>query len=327
MRWKRIAAAATVAAAALAGAVGTASALPTATRLAGADRYETAVEVSKANFSAGVDVVFIARGDDYPDALAAGPVGAKLGGPVLLVAPGTIPSKVIVELQRLQPKRIVVLGGDNAVSPAVETALDPFTTGPVDRIEGPDRYSTAAALSAATFSPGVPVAYVALGTNYPDALAGGAAAGSEGGPVLLVTKTSIPSTVATELDRLNPAKIVVLGGTDAVAESVSSLLNAYSETVVRRSGADRFATSVEISKGAFTTASTVYLATGENFPDALAAGPPAGIDDGPILLVRKTCIPASVNAEVTRLGATSVVILGGTAAVSTAVAEGTLCTA
>ncbi|HET9436051.1 MAG TPA: glycosyl hydrolase family 18 protein [Candidatus Limnocylindrales bacterium] len=91
---------------------------------------------------------------------------------------------------------------------------------PVTRLGGADRYATAAAVSRATYAPGVPVVYLASGTGFADALAGAPAAGMQNGPVLLVTATSIPSVVATELARLKPARIVVLGGTGAITDAV-----------------------------------------------------------------------------------------------------------
>jgi putative cell wall-binding protein len=82
-------------------------------------------------------------------------------------------------------------------------------------------------VSAATFAPGVPVVFIAAGQNFPDALAGGAAAAAEGSPVLLVRQNSIPALVATELDRLNPGRIVVLGGPAIVSDAVKTALGAY----------------------------------------------------------------------------------------------------
>ncbi len=82
----------------------------------------------------------------------------------------------------------------------------------VQRIAGTGRYDTAAAVSASFFDPGVPVAYVATGLSFPDALAGGAAAAATGGPVLLVDRVAVPAATATELERLRPGRIVVLGG-------------------------------------------------------------------------------------------------------------------
>ena len=84
-----------------------------------------------------------------------------------------------------------------------------------------------AAASTYTFGTGVPVAYIATGQNFPDALAGSAAAGHEGGPLLNVRGGSIPGPVAAELDRLNPARIVVLGGSAVVSDAVAAQLAAY----------------------------------------------------------------------------------------------------
>ncbi|HZM73936.1 MAG TPA: cell wall-binding repeat-containing protein, partial [Candidatus Polarisedimenticolia bacterium] len=81
-------------------------------------------------------------------------------------------------------------------------------------------YATAVAISAASYGPGVPVAYITSGLGFADALAGAPVAGRDGGPLLLVPNTSIPASVAAELTRLAPARIVVLGGTASVSAAV-----------------------------------------------------------------------------------------------------------
>ncbi len=288
------------------------------TRLAGADRYETAAAISAANFSPGVPVVYIATGANFPDALAGGPVAKIKGGPVLLVQAGAIPAATATELTRLLPANIVILGGTAVVSAAVATALDAYTTGTVTRLAGADRYETAAAISAASFSSPVPVVYIATGANFPDALAGGPVAGIKGGPVLLVQAGVIPAATATELTRLLPTNIVILGGTGVVSAAVATALDAYTTgTVTRLAGADRYETAAAISAASFSSpVPVVYIATGANFPDALAGGPVAGIKGGPVLLVQAGVIPAATATELTRLLPTNIVILGGTAVVS-----------
>ncbi len=196
-------------------------------RLAGADRYATAAAVSAATFAPGVPLAYIATGTNFPDALAGAAAAGTTGGPVLLVTPTSLPPVTAAELTRLQPGKIVVLGSTGAVSEAVSQALVPYTAGPVERLAGADRYATAAAVSAATFAPGVPVAYIATGTNFPDALAGAAAAGTTGGPVLLVTGTTIPGSTAWALGHLKPGRIVILGGGSVVSEGLRVALGAY----------------------------------------------------------------------------------------------------
>ena len=199
----------------------------TTARQAGSDRYSTAAAISASHFDAGVEAAFVATGEDFPDALTGGPAAAKLGGPILLTRKGKLPSATASELRRLRPKRIIVLGGTGVVSEAVERALAGYTAGKVSRLAGADRYSTGAAISEEAFKAGVPVAYVATGVNFPDALAGGAAGAFKDGPVLLVTGTTIPAATAAELTRLKPKSIIVLGGTAVVPETVESALDAY----------------------------------------------------------------------------------------------------
>ena len=113
------------------------------------------------------------------------------------------------------------------VSDGVLTQLAGYTTGIVTRLAGSDRYSTAAAISAATYAPGVSVVYVASGVGFADALAGAPAAGTAGGPLLLVPGSSIPSVIAAELSRLQPGRIVVLGGASVVSDGVLTQLAGY----------------------------------------------------------------------------------------------------
>jgi hypothetical protein len=295
----------------------------TVTRLAGADRYATAAAISAATFASGVPVAFIATGENYPDALAGGPAAAAHGAPVLLVRTTSIPPSISAELARLAPGRIVVLGGPSVVSEGVASSLGAYTTGGVTRRAGSDRYATAAAISAATYAVGPPVVFIATGDNYPDALAGGPAAAAAGGPLLLVRGSTIPSSIAAELSRLAPGRIVVLGSAAVVSDAVAGALNAYTTGgVTRLAGPDRYATAAAISSWTFAAnVPAVSIATGENYPDALSGGPAAAADRGPLLLVRAGSIPAPVAAELTRLNPGRIVVLGSSAVVSDAVAD------
>ena len=216
----------------------------------------------------------------------------------------------------------MILGGTSSVSSAVVTLLRGYTTGSITRLAGSDRYATSVAISKANFAPGVRVVYIASGLDFGDGLAGPPVAAIKGGPILLVPGTLIPSVISTELMRLRPAGIVILGGTSSVSSTVATSLKAYTTTgiVTRRAGADRYATSAAISKGSFAShVSIAYIATGLTFPDALVGAPVAAIHGGPILLVTATSIPASVIAELIRLKPANIVVLGSTTNVSDAV--------
>ena len=141
------------------------------------------------------------------------------------------------------------------------TAMDPWDNGPLEvtktvvvntsiqqRLAGSNRYATAAAVSKAYVSKVGGTVFVATGANFPDALAGAAAAGAMGAPILLVAQGSVPTATATELTRLKPAKIVILGSTGVVSDAVASDLGHYAASVTRLAGSNRYATAAAVSK-------------------------------------------------------------------------------
>ncbi len=199
---------------------------PTVTRISGADRYATSATVSKATFPAGVAVAYISSGSDFPDALSGAAAAGKTAGPVMLAATNGVTTEVKAELTRLKPKKIVVLGGAGVLTNNVQNVLKKYSSN-VTRLSGAERYATSAAVSKATFTPGVGVAYVSSGIVFPDALAGAAAAGKTGSPVLLASTDGISSAVKTELFRLKPKRIVILGGTGTLGNNLQAQLAAY----------------------------------------------------------------------------------------------------
>lgn len=141
-----------------------------------------------------------------------------------------------------------------------------------------------------------------LGAAAALVLTGGLAASAADG-----AKTASPHL------RPTPAASAPAGTAGAVAIGQGS---------VRLSGADRYATAADVSRelwGAPENVATVYLASGEGFADALSIGP-STYADGPLLLTRRDELPAATVEEMERLAPCYVVVVGGTAAISDAVA-------
>ena len=116
---------------------------------------------------------------------------------------------------------------DGSKTDSATVLLTVVQAGTVSRLAGGDRYATSALISKSGYAPGVPVAYIATGANFPDALSAAPLAGLQGGPILLVPGTSIPSAIAAELVRLKPARIVILGSTVTVSSGVATALSFY----------------------------------------------------------------------------------------------------
>jgi len=297
------------------------------TRLAGATRIETAVEISNVVGSAG-DVV-LARSDMYPDALAGGVLAQTLCCPVLLTSSTSLDAATKAEITRLAANNVYILGGTAAISAAVATEVDAMTGVSITRLAGADRYETATMIADATLLPLANIV-VCTGENFPDALC----ASYYGQPIILTGSNSVPQKTMDwiQANRANiSGTMTFIGGTVAISDSVKNSMvsecpNAAS--IVRKAGADRYATCVEVLKDMvgnvandLVMAGGACFTTGTNFPDALAGG----ALNLPVIL---TPISSSVqtwldtvcpdDSIVDRQG---VYVLGGTSAVNTSTEE------
>lgn len=306
-------------------------------RVSGSDRFATAVQLSKSSYPGTAPVVVIATGEKFADALSAGPAAVKLGGPLLLTYRDDVPASVVTEIKRLKPTRIQIVGGTSAVSLRVEqqlTSLAPV----IDRFAGPDRFETSRKVLACAWSSNyqhtkttdgtgknwltcpygrvvADTVYLATGSNFPDALSAGAAAGRIKAAVVLVPQErSSTYEYGLYIHRERIADVRIVGGVNAVGSSWEKWLKDRGVESVRLAGADRFATAVAVNNHGFRSASSAYLATGSNFPDALAGAAAAGKRGAPLYLSQGHCVPSSVLNDMARLGVAStskVTLIGG----------------
>lgn len=296
-------------------------------RIGGDDRYETAINISKAGFPAAkpnVPVVFVATGADYPDALSAAAAAVKLGGPLLLTPSKSLPKAVEAEIKRLNPAQIVVVGGTGAVSNTVFNSLKKLKN--TVRVGGTDRFDTSRKVTAFAFKT-ADTAYIATGMNYPDALSASAAGAAAGGPVILVNGAAkaLDAPTKATLKTLKLKRTFTAGGSAVVSNGIHNGLKAYG-TTKRFAGDDRFDTSRLIGVDAFPSAKQVFLATGMQFPDALAGAALAGAKGGPLFTSMPTCIPKQTAAVVKGKSVTQVTLFGGTGALSNNVFNLNACT-
>ena len=302
------------------------TATPDVARLAGDNRYETAVEISQV-FGTDVPVVYLATGLNYPDALSAASAAAYQGGPLLLTPPTSLPTVVRNELIRLNPDLVVIAGGTGVVSSSVQNAVAAALPGAtVRRDAGADRYATSRIIAQRAFPAGTTAtAFIATGANFPDALSASAAAGAADAPVILVDgrASSLDTPTRNLLGSLGVDEAFIAGGTAVVSTGVQNSLRSLlgSSNVTRLSGSDRYATSVAINDDQFTSAPTVFLATGLGYADALAGAALAGTVGRPLFVVPRTCVPPAVLAQIDDLRPGLVLLLGGTAVLTGNVAN------
>ncbi|WP_309065061.1 cell wall-binding repeat-containing protein [Microbacterium sp.] len=293
-----------------------ASAAPTVERLWGSDRYETAVAVSQ-QFDPAPAAVFVAGGADYPDALSATSSAAVVGGPVLLTPRDALPAVVAMEIRRLKPERVFVLGGPSVVSESVVSRLKALVPA-TERLAGVDRYDTSRRLAARFFAESSAVV-LATGRGYADGLVAGAAAGRLRAPTLLIDGKllALDGATSTAIDRLGARQILLAGGHGSISIQIEQQLRTRGYDVRRHGGASRYETAVDLMHASSTgRPARIFLASGENFPDALAAAALAAQSDGALYLTRAGCVPTIPQRVIAEYADLPRIATGGTAVVS-----------
>lgn len=216
----------------------------------------------------------------------------------------------------------------NGLRPYRYTGIEDDFADVLDPVSGTDRYVTAVQASKVAFPEGAkaPALVVASGRGWADALGGAALAGASGGPLLLSDTDRLPASTRAEIIRLAPAKVYVLGGPNVLTGNVAAELDTIVDKVVRLGGPNRYATSALVAQEAaivgHTSTRTVdaaFVATGKDFPDALAASPIAARAVRPVLLTEPGRLSAETAQAITRMKLTSVTVLGGDASVAPAV--------
>lgn len=194
-----------------------------------------------------------------------------------------------------------------------------FAENKVDRISGSDRYDTSASISAYGWKTTSEYAIVATGEDFPDALSASTLAKKYNAPIILTNKNSLNASAAKELKRLNVKTVFIAGGSGVVSDNTETMIRNLGINVQRISGANRYETSVKIAESLDTTSSGIFLATGDNFPDALSAASLAAKKGMPIILTPKDSLDKSVQTYLSDRSISKVYVIGGEGVISSKV--------
>lgn len=189
-------------------------------RVSGTNRYDTAAQLSTSTFTDPA-VAYVASGEGYADALAGGAAAALESAPILLVHPGSVPPETAAAIAELAPDRLVVLGGEGSISPLVFNQLRALVPNTVRRA-GPDRWSTATAISASLHET-VASPMLASGEGFADALAAAPVAARRRVPLLLTKGGCVPLATRFEIERLGATRLTLVGGSKALLPTIGAL--------------------------------------------------------------------------------------------------------
>lgn len=214
-----------------------------------------------------------------------------------------------------------VVDDDVALSEAATVTINVTPQLDSAEIAGANRYLTAIQISQDAFPDGADAVVIATGEKCPDALGGSALAGVLDAPILLTTRSSLLPEVAEEIKRLGAKDVYVLGGVQALSDGVSGdLAELLGGTGVHRiGGSDRYRTAELVAQEVIDLQDESYdgkafVATGDDFADALAASPLAAANGWPVYLAPSPVISPATIAAMQNAGVTDVVLLGGEAA-------------
>jgi putative cell wall-binding protein len=297
-------------------------------RLSGETRYATAATIALQMKPSGVGTAYVASGTSFPDALSGSALAVSEDAVMLLTSAASLPAQTASALKTLKPTRVVILGGEAVIGKAVQSQIATLMGAgvTVERVSGVNRYVTSRAVVTAGWT-SAPTVYMATGRGFPDALSASAVASVEGAPVLLVDgATAVPAATMDLLRTLGTTKVVLAGGTAVLSDEIAAQLTAAGITVDRKAGFNRWDTSRLLVESVHTaTMPQVYVASGRNFPDALAGSVLAGEHGAPLLITSPTCLQGPVKDLLIDRATSDLTLLGGPAALTDDVLNSVRC--
>ena len=261
---------------------------PSAVRISGDDRFETAMETAdQLKKELGVtefSAIVVACSDDFADALSASAFAHEKEAPILVVNENNEERvKTYIEQNLAKDGTVYIMGGSAAVTGGFEDSLSDFDT---VRFAGDDRYETNLNTLKELNLTGKEDIIIASGKDFADALS----ASSTGCPIMIVGERLTESQIEFLKTLGGDDTYCIAGGTAAVSKEVEEQLRALNAGSVKRlAGEDRYETGVLIAETFYGRTGSVYIASGDDFPDGLTGGVLAGLSrDGkgaPLILV------------------------------------------
>lgn len=283
-----------------------------AARLAGDDRYATAAAIAREGWTQSEYAILVC-GENYPDALVATPLAKKVNAPILLSYTGSLPLVTKQELTDLKVKKVILVGGTGVLSDDILSDLQKMGIAS-NRLAGNDRYETALVV-ASQFSDASQIA-VTTGEDFADALSIAPIAAIKNMPIILVPKNSIADDALGLIKQHKLSKTYIIGNTDQISDHVAQQF----PNVERITGATKYERNIAVFKKFSTELNSnyVYVATGNDFADALTGTALAAKNNSPIVLVDTALSEvtrAYLDNELTK-NHKQIIILGGSGVVS-----------
>lgn len=255
-------------------------------------RYDTAVAVSKKGWTTGSDTVVLVNGNSIVDGITSTPLATSKDAPILLLDKNQIPTSTKTELQRLNPKNAILIGGTSVIQENVLSEIKSLLPSvSTTRIGGIDRYETSLKIAKEISSINdINKVYVTSGIGEPDALSIASKAGQEKQPIVLSSKDSMNDDTYNWLKSQNILDAYFIGGNAVLSDNIINKINEITSNDVSKNriyGETRQDTNAKVIEKFYLDSKypSVLVTKSNPLVDALTAGPLAAKLNLPIVMV------------------------------------------
>ena len=283
-------------------------------RISGSNRYQTNIMTIQESFSS-TDKVILVSGENWPDAIGAGVLATQEKAALFICPKNNITTEIYSSLLNLGVKDIIIIGGAGSISENVENILKNKGYN-VDRISGINRYQTAIKVAEKIPDMTNETMFLVSGENFPDALTVNTIAASTGYPILMAGKSSISQEAIDFIQKRQPQRIIIVGGTGAISASVEETIKQYSD-ITRIGGINRYETAIRLMEWYQKEGgeiNQIKIASGENWPDAL--GSSQYNNDNSMLLLSPYTANSIINDKIKSTLPETITIFGGLGVIS-----------
>lgn len=288
----------------------------TTKRLFGNDRYSTSIAISREGWNQS-DYAILTSGENYPDALSAAPLAKKYNCPIILTSKYSLSNDIMSELKRLNVKEVFVLGGTGVISNDIDSQLS-YINIKVTRLSGIDRYETSSKIAENLGTHDE--IFIASGEDFTDALSAAPIASIKNVPILLSPKDNLSRNIVNFINGKSVHKSYVVGDTNSLSQNIfNSVANLNAERI---DGTDKYDRNINVINKfkEQINFNTVFIASGNDFPDSLSGSALAAKTNSPVILVNNYNID-KVKDYIKDKDVRNIVVLGGEGVIPNSIKE------
>ncbi len=300
----------------------------TVKRLSGNDRYATSIAISKEGWT-HCDYAILASGENYPDALSAAPLAKKYGCPIILTSKYSLSDDITSEIKRLNAKEVFVLGGSSVIDNNIDSQLSSMNI-KASRIAGADRYETSSKIAENLGT--CDEIFIASGEDFADALSAAPIAAIKNVPIVLSARNNLDKNITNFIKSRQIDKFYMVGNTISLSENIYDLLtplytppNSNLDKNAERKperidGTDKYDRNINLInkfKDAINF-NTIFIASGNDFPDGLSGAALASKTNSPVILVNESNSDKVKNL-IKDKDVKNIIVLGGEGSVSNSI--------